>query len=78
MVYFIKGMQMKRTHGIDPSIMQTLDWAPVWVLDKITIVPDYEQPDVWVLPGGREVTAEQLTAAGAMRSYTLLWPRPWC
>ena len=78
MDYFIEGMQMKHAHGIDPNILQTRDWVPVWLLNKITIVPDYDQPDVWVLPGGREVTEEQLTAASAMRSVTLLWSRSWC
>jgi len=57
--------------------MQDRTWTNVYLLDEIMIVPDYEQPATWVLPGGRKLTTEQLQAAGALPAVSLLWRRPW-
>ena len=57
------------------SERQTRVWSAIYLLDGMTIVPDYNEPHVWVLPGGRKVTTFQLEQAGAGRSVSLLWPR---
>lgn len=57
--------------------MQDRIWTNVYLLDGITVVPDYEQPATWVLPGGRKLNAAQLQAAGALPAVSLLWRRPW-
>ena len=57
------------------SEMQTRVWSAIYLLDGMTIVPDYDEPHVWVLPGGRKVKTFELEQAGADRSVSLLWQR---
>ena len=53
------------------------DWVPIWYVDGILLVPHYTKKHVWVWPGGKFFTPEQLVAMGAKESTTLLWPRYW-
>jgi len=55
--------------------MQDRTWCNVYLLDGITVVPDYKQPDTWVLPGGRKLNAARLQAAGGLPAVSLLWRR---
>ena len=54
---------------------QERDWVKVYLYEKITIVPHYVKQNVFVLPGGREVSEERLVDAGAFTTATYLWPR---
>lgn len=57
------------------SELQMRVWSAIYLLDGMIVVPDYNEPHAWVLPGGRKVTTFQLEQAGAGRSVSLLWPR---
>ena len=48
------------------SEMQTRVWSAIYLLDGMTIVPDYDEPHVWVLPGGRKVKTFELEQAGVL------------
>lgn len=41
----------------------------------MTVVPHYTQSGVFVIPGGRHVTRDQLIRAGAVPTIQQLWPR---
>jgi hypothetical protein len=60
------------------NIPQGHEWMPVWYIDSMMFVPHYTKKGVWVLPGGGERTARELTRAGCKESTTYLWPRSWC
>jgi len=62
------------------------DWEPVYKLvvmhgpqqtTEHLAVPHYVKEKVWVLPGGVEVTGDQLVDNGYSYASTLLWPRYW-
>ena len=53
------------------------DWVTIWYVDGILLVPHYTKKHVFVWPGGKFFTPDELVAMGAKESTTLLWPRHW-
>ena len=60
---------------IKQEAKQEKDWVQVFYLDGIMIVPHYIKEDVYVLPGGKEVSSATLLEHGAFQSASYLWPR---